>query len=328
MPELPEVEVVRRGLVPALTGALITDVWVADGRSLKRHISLSERQSDSVFATHGRTLTAAQQQVRAADFKARLTGSRLLTPARRGKFLWVPLSPERPDAAAPSQALFAHLAMSGQLLLREVDAPDDKHVRIRLLVQTAQGREIRMDFADQRRFGSLAIDPLIPITTGKHAGWGDSCGLLPAQAAHIARDLLDTEFNSFQVAKILQKKPQALKKLLLEQQLLSGIGNIYADEALWQARVHPEQPAASMSVRRIESVLAAAADVMERALEAGGTSFDELYVNTQGEAGYFARLLHAYGRQGLACDRCAHTIARISVAGRSSHFCPKCQRLR
>lgn len=321
MPELPEVEVVRAGLQPVVSGAQVIAAEVIDGRSLKRHISSQERLGGVISAQHGRTLDLAMQQLRAADFIRRITGVRLQSPARRGKFLWIPI-------AGTSEALFAHLAMSGQLLLRKPGAPDDRHVRIRIWLQTAVAGEVRLDFADQRRFGSLAIDPLVSTVDGKPAGWGDSAGVLPAQAAHIARDVLDAEFDIPIVAGLLKTRSGAIKKLLLEQQLLSGIGNIYADEALWQARVHPETPANRISIGRLEELLESAQAVMLRALDEGGTSFDSQYVNVNGESGYFVRSLNAYGRTGKPCRRCG-AVMRVSAAvGRSSHFCPVCQRRR
>lgn len=336
MPELPEVEVVRAGLERALIGATVTAAEVFDGRSLKRHLSAAEIASGQAAASHGKTLDARTQQLRANDFVQRITGATFLTPARRGKFMWIPLQSrehlqlQAAGAAGgePAQALLAHLAMSGQLLLRTPAAPEDKHVRIRLWVTTDAGEQLRLDFADQRRFGSLAIDRLIPTSDGKPAGWGTSAALLPQQAAHIARDLLDLHCDFAQVAKTLKTKQAAIKKVLLDQQLLSGVGNIYADEALWESQLHPETPAARIALPKLEMLLHNAAGVMAKALAEGGTSFDELYVNIAGEAGYFARSLQAYGRSGEACLRCGSTLISSQTIGRTSHFCPHCQRKR
>lgn len=321
MPELPEVEVVRAGLVPAVQDATVEGVEVFDGRSLKRHVSLQEKRAGSVSAGHGRTLDMRTQQLRSADFVQRLTGAHLLTPCRRGKFLWIPIAGRR-------EALFAHLAMSGQMLLRSPGAPDDKHVRIRLWMQTRESGQVRLDFADQRRFGSLAIDDTILVADGKPAGWGASEPLLPSQASHIARDLLDSEFDFASVAGQLKTRSIAIKKLLLDQTVMSGIGNIYADEALWAAGVHPETPAARVSGKRLQELLVAARAVMQKALAEGGTSFDALYVNVNGNSGYFSRSLQAYGRAGHPCNRCGTTLRRSVVGGRSSHFCPRCQKRR
>ncbi|MDO4241736.1 MAG: bifunctional DNA-formamidopyrimidine glycosylase/DNA-(apurinic or apyrimidinic site) lyase [Microbacteriaceae bacterium] len=324
MPELPEVEVVRAGLAPAVAGATVVAAEVFDARSLKRHISRAEQAAPArpaAAAGHGRTLSPEIQALRQTDFESRITGVQLDAPARRGKFLWIPI-------AGSGTALLAHLAMSGQLLLRAPDAPEDKHVRIRLWVETASAGQVRLDFADQRRFGSLAIDSLVPTADGFAAGWGTELPLLPGQAAHIGRDLLDPVFDFKTAAKSLKLRQTALKKLLLEQSLFSGIGNIYADEALWQAGLHPETAAHRVSAARLEALLRAAAEVMQHALAQGGTSFDAQYVNVDGEAGYFARDLNAYGRAGKPCLRCGTEMTAQIIGGRSSTFCPNCQKRR
>lgn len=287
MPELPEVEVVRAGLAAHLDGAVVGSVAVHDSRSLRRHPGPVE------------------------DFAQRLIGRRMLPPARRGKFLWIPLE--------AGDALLAHLGMSGQLLLREADAAEARHTRIRIGVTTAAG-PLRVDFADQRLFGSLALDELVSS--------GDHDDLVPAQARHIARDPLDPLFDESRFLVALARRGTAIKRALLDQQLLSGVGNIYADEALWAARIHPEQPAGSLSRARARQLLAEVRAVFLKALAEGGTSFDEQYRNVNGEAGYFAHSLNAYGRGGLPCPRCGGPIERVSFMNRGSHFCPRCQRRR
>ena len=282
MPELPEVEVVRRGLLP-LVGAEVEAVEVLDERALRRH------------------------QPGAADFEARLTGTVLGEPARRGKFLWVPLA----RRGQPEQhALLVHLGMSGQLLLDDEWRPH-RHERVRI----ALGGRILV-FADQRTFGSLALDPL----TGPAA--------IPSQVAHIALDPLDPAFDLPTVVRRMRARRTELKRALLDQSLVSGIGNIYADEALWAARLHPRQPTATMSAQAARRVLEESRHVMERALAEGGTSFDALYVNVNGQSGYFSRSLTAYGRDGEPCLRCGRALVRETFTNRSSHFCPRCQRLR
>ena len=287
MPELPEVEVVRAGLAAHLDGAVVDSVTVHDSRSLRRHPGPVE------------------------DFAQRLIGRRMLPPARRGKFLWIPLGPH--------DALLAHLGMSGQLLLREAGAAEARHTRIQIGVSTASG-PLRVDFSDQRLFGSLAVDELVPS--------GDHDDLVPAQARHIARDPLDPLFDESRFLGALARRDTAIKRALLDQQLLSGVGNIYADEALWAARVHPEQPSGSLSRVKARQLLAEVRAVFLKALAEGGTSFDEQYRNVNGEAGYFAHSLNAYGRGGLACPRCGGPIKRVSFMNRGSHFCPRCQRRR
>ena len=315
MPELPEVEVIRQGLAQAVNGARVASVDVLDARALKRH------QSGDASPER--------------DFAARLTGATLGAPARRGKFLWVPLDPgpagpagptgSAGGASAPTTALLGHLGMSGQMLLRTLEQPDDRHVRVRAWLDTREHGELRLDFCDQRLFGSLALDELVATDDGEAAGWGSEHALIPGQAAHIARDPLDPVFDAGRVLEQFARRRVHVKKALLDQRIVSGIGNIYADEALWLARVHPETPAANLSRQAGRRLLDAVHGVLEKALAEGGTSFDELYVNVNGESGYFAHSLNAYGRGGEACPRCGSFIKRIPFAGRSSHFCPRCQ---
>ena len=213
------------------------------------------------------------------------------------------------------------------MLLRTLEQPDDRHVRVRAWLDTREHGELRLDFCDQRLFGSLALDELVATDDGEAAGWGSEHALIPGQAAHIARDPLDPVFDAERVLEQFARRRVHVKKALLDQRIVSGIGNIYADEALWLARVHPETPAANLSRQAGRRLLDAVHGVLEKALAEGGTSFDEQYVNVNGEAGYFAHSLNAYGRGGDACPRCETPIKRIPFGGRSSHFCPRCQRL-
>ncbi|MFT4156609.1 MAG: bifunctional DNA-formamidopyrimidine glycosylase/DNA-(apurinic or apyrimidinic site) lyase [Microbacterium sp.] len=287
MPELPEVEVVRAGLAPAVIGSTITAVSVFDERALTRH------------------------PTGAADFAARLE-SRVITGAeRRGKFLWLPL-----DGA--DDALIAHLGMSGQMLLRVPDAAAERHERIRIHLGHPVHGELAVVFADQRTFGSLAVDALVV----------DGPTRVPSQVAHIARDPLDPLFDDRAFRFALAKRRSGVKRVLLDQRVISGVGNIYADESLWAARVHPETPAAALSTQRVRRLLAEIRTVLAKALAEGGTSFDAQYVNVNGQAGYFAHSLNAYGRGGEACPRCGAAIVREAFMNRSSHFCPRCQRRR
>lgn len=296
MPELPEVEVVRLGLAPAVTGAVIDAVTVLDERAVRRHDGPAE------------------------DFAAVLVGARLLAPRRRGKFLWVPID----DADDPASALLTHLGMSGQVLLRAADAPDERHTRIRLDVRHPEHGAVRIHFADQRLFGSMSVDALTDALDAP----GERDERLPAQARHIARDPLDPRFDERAVVAALRRRRTEVKRALLDQTLVSGIGNIYADEALWAARVHPRQPTATLSGPAATRLLAEVRAVLSRALEQGGTSFDQQYLNVNGESGYFSRSLNAYGRQGEPCPRCGSLIVRESFMNRGSHFCPRCQRIR
>ena len=341
MPELPEVEVVRAGLAPAITGARVIACEVRDARALKRHEPLGGPDGEG---GHGVTLSAAAGAARAADFERRVVGLSLAAPRRRGKFLWVPVVPAAGNsgavdagsgatgAEAPSAsgaALLAHLGMSGQMLLRDLTAPDDAHVRIRLWIEHPAHGELRLDFADQRLFGSLAIDALVPDPWGLGVAAADaSASLVPGQAIHIAPDPLESSFDDAAFIAGVRSRSRGVKQLILDQSLISGVGNIYADESLWRARLHPETPGSSISARKAAELLHHVREVFEKALAEGGTSFDEQYVNVNGQAGYFAHSLNAYGRGGEACPRCATSIKRVPFGGRSSHFCPRCQRKR
>ncbi|AOX47112.1 bifunctional DNA-formamidopyrimidine glycosylase/DNA-(apurinic or apyrimidinic site) lyase [Microbacterium sp. BH-3-3-3] len=296
MPELPEVEVVRAGLEPAVTGAVIASVDVRDERALTRH-------------TGG-----------AAHFEAELTGRRISSAVRRGKFLWMPVS--------DTEAIVTHLGMSGQMLLRVPGAPEERHERIRIELEHPVHGPLSVVFADQRTFGSLAVDTLVDTADGAAAGRGSDLARVPTQVAHIARDPLDPAFRADRFRARLAHTASGIKRVLLDQTVASGIGNIYADESLWAARIHPETAASALSTRAVNRLLAEVQAVLEKALAEGGTSFDAQYVNVNGQAGYFAHSLNAYGRTGQPCPRCGRPIVRVSFMNRSSHFCPHCQRVR
>ncbi|MBD8010711.1 bifunctional DNA-formamidopyrimidine glycosylase/DNA-(apurinic or apyrimidinic site) lyase [Microbacterium sp. Re1] len=300
MPELPEVEVVRHGLAPAVTGARVLSVDVLDERALTRH------PRD------------------AADFVGRLEGREVRAAARRGKFLWLPLD----ERAGEPEALVAHLGMSGQMLLRDPDTPLERHERVRLRVEHARHGVLAVVFADQRTFGSLAVDALLPTPDAAPGGYGTADPLVPSQVAHIARDPLDPAFDERDVITRIRRRSSAIKRILLDQSLVSGIGNIYADESLWAARIHPETHGTALSVQALRRLFAEVRLVLEKALAEGGTSFDAQYVNVNGQAGYFAHSLNAYGRGGKPCPRCGGPIRREAFMNRSSHYCPRCQRRR
>jgi formamidopyrimidine-DNA glycosylase len=305
VPELPEVEVVRHGLEPAVTGARIDEVEVLDERSLRRHVGPSE------------------------DFIERLTGATLLGAVRRGKFLWLPLEgPPVSGSQPPTEALIAHLGMSGQVLLRAVDAEASALTRVRFALTHPVHGPLRVDFVDQRIFGSMAIDGLLPTPDRAAAGYGMPLASIPSQVAHIARDPLDPAFDERLYRRRLAAKRTTVKRALLDQTLISGIGNIYADEALWAARVHYDQPTETLSARKSGELLAEVRTVLRRALVEGGTSFDAQYVNVNGASGYFSHSLRAYGQQGRPCARCGRLIVREQFMNRGSHFCPRCQRIR
>nr|WP_232842255.1 bifunctional DNA-formamidopyrimidine glycosylase/DNA-(apurinic or apyrimidinic site) lyase [Terrimesophilobacter mesophilus] len=292
---MPEVEVVRAGLAPFASGATVTRVDVLDERSLRRHPGPAE------------------------DFVDRLTGSTFMAPSRRGKFLWLPLG-----SPAAGEALVVHLGMSGQVLLR---APGtvDALTRIRIDLEHPQHGPARLNFVDQRIFGSMAIDALTAVAD---LAPGAQPERIPASVAHIARDPLDPHFDDDRFLAALRRRHTGIKRALLDQTLVSGIGNIYADEALWAARIHYDQATDALSRRRAIVLLSEVRAVLAKALAEGGTSFDTQYLNVNGESGYFSHSLNAYGQQGSPCPRCGRPIVRERFMNRGSHFCPYCQRRR
>jgi len=280
--------VVRAGLAPAVTGAAVASVTVFDERSLRRHDGPSE------------------------DFVDRLVGRSFAGASRRGKFMWLPLM-------GTPEALVVHLGMSGQVLLRDRET-DDNLTRIRLDISSPVMGDQRLNFVDQRIFGSMSIVPLVPTL--------DAAEHVPSQVSHIARDPLDPRFDDRQFFARLATRNSGIKRALLDQSLISGIGNIYADESLWMSKLHYEQPALSLTLPAKKRLLAAVREVLVKALAEGGTSFDEQYKNVNGNSGYFAHSLSVYGQQGLACPRCGRPVVREQFMNRGSHFCPHCQRLR
>jgi formamidopyrimidine-DNA glycosylase len=277
VPELPEVEVVRRGLATHVEGRRIAEVELRGHRVARRHLPGP------------------------ADLAARLAGRRVVAVRRRGKYLWWDLGEDL--------GLLLHLGMSGQLLVEDASAPDERHLHARFRFADV-GPELR--FVDQRTFGGLALSDLGPLG-------------VPATIAHIAPDPLEPAFDRDGVVRRVKAKHSAVKRVLLDQAVVSGIGNIYADEALWRAGVHGERPASALTKPRIGSVLDHAAEVMREALAQGGTSFDALYVNVNGASGYFDRSLAAYGQAGRPCRRCGTPIRREQFMNRSSYSCPRCQ---
>lgn len=276
MPELPEVETVRRGLHHLISGYRIVDALDLHPRTLKA-------ESIAPLST--------------------LKGARITGTGRRGKFLWITL--DRPVV------LVAHLGMSGQFLIAQKDRPAAKHVRAQFaLKKSLRSRELV--FNDQRTFGWLSVEQL---TDG-----------VPSSAAHIALDPFDPNFDyQGTITKFAQRRVR-IKTALLNQEIMSGVGNIYADEALWRARVNPESLTSELSRKKITAVIDCATQVMQEAIAQGGTSFDDLYIDLNGESGFFDQSLSAYGREDEPCPRCGAPIRRIVFGARSSHFCPRCQR--
>jgi formamidopyrimidine-DNA glycosylase len=279
VPELPEVEVVRRGLETHVVGRTISGVEVLHPRPVRRHVAGAD------------------------DFAARTTGRVVLGANRRGKYLWLPLD--------SGDAILGHLGMSGQMLVQPTGAPDERHLRVRFTLRASNRGAGELRFVDQRMFGGLSVSP-------------DGADL-PPEIAHIARDPVDPLFDDDAFVAAVRRRSSGIKRILLDQTVISGVGNIYADEALWRAQLHGERLGAKLRRADVLRLLADARGVMAAALDQGGTSFDALYVNVNGESGYFDRSLHAYGQEGRACDRCGTAIVRVSFMNRSSYFCPVCQ---
>ena len=293
MPELPEVEVVRCGLEQHAVGRTVADVDPRHPRALRRHVA-------------GPT-----------DFVDRLRGRRIQAARRRGKYLWLPL-------ADGDEALLAHLGMSGQLVVVPPGTPDERHLRVKIVFEDG-GPELR--FVDQRTFGGLALSsghaPAVHRSGGSDLVTGPAD--VPLELAHVAADPLEEGFDEVAFAAALRRRRTGVKRALLDQTLVSGIGNIYADEGLWRARLHYARATEGVNRPEITRLLAGVRAVFEEALRAGGTSFDALYVDVNGQSGYFERSLAVYGQEGLPCPRCGTPIRRESFMNRSSFFCPRCQ---
>ncbi|KIH97932.1 formamidopyrimidine-DNA glycosylase [Streptomonospora alba] len=264
------------------------------------------RTVDAVAVLHPRSVR--RHAAGAEDFSMRLEKRTITGTRRRGKYLWLELD--------SGDALLAHLGMSGQLLVQPPDRDAERHQRVRIGLGPAE-REVR--FVDQRTFGHLMIDPLIDDARGTSTG-------VPSVIGHIAPDPLDPAFDDEAFSALLRRKRTEVKRALLDQSAISGVGNIYADEALWRARLHWARPTANLRRPQISGLLEHVRDVLREALAAGGTSFDSLYVNVNGESGYFERGLKAYGRHGSPCERCGTPIRREAFMNRSSYSCPRCQR--
>ena len=289
MPELPEVEVVRRGLAAHVVGRTITAVRVNHPRAVRRH------------------------QEGPTDLTARLLDNVITGTGRRGKYLWLTLG--------SGEALVVHLGMSGQMLLGPSEGRSEatgeskqfktEHLRVATLLDDGTA----MSFVDQRTFGGWMLADLVTVDGTE----------VPVPVAHVARDPLDPLFDRAAVVKVLRGKHSEIKRQLLDQTVVSGIGNIYADESLWRAKVNGARIAETLTKPTLAALLGHAADVMTDALGQGGTSFDSLYVNVNGESGYFDRSLDAYGREGEPCRRCGAVMRRDKFMNRSSYYCPKCQ---
>ena len=278
---------VRRGLAAHVTGHTITAVQVHHPRAVRRHVPGAD------------------------DLTARLLGAHISGTDRRGKSLWLTLSDGDHDDGDHDDetALVVHLGMSGQMLLGEIANTD--HLRIAAVLDDGTA----LSFVDQRTFGGWQLAELVSVDGSR----------VPEPVAHIGRDPLDPRFDRDAVVNVLRRKNSEIKRQLLDQTVVSGIGNIYADEALWRAGVNGARIAAKLTRRQLAEVLDAAAEVMREALREGGTSFDSLYVNVNGQSGYFDRSLNVYGREDRGCRRCGAVIRREKFMNRSSFYCPICQ---
>ena len=276
MPELPEVETVRRGLHAIITGFRIADAQSLHPRAMK---------SESIAPL------------------ASLNGAKITGTNRRGKFMWITLN--RP------YVLTAHLGMSGQFLIHQPNRPKATHIRAQFQLKKAL-RNLELVFNDQRTFGWLSIE--------------ETTNYIPTSALHIAPDPFDPSFNFDATINNYLRRTIKIKTALLNQEIMSGVGNIYADETLWRAKIHPETLTSDLTKKKIATIIETATTVMQEAISQGGTSFDDLYINVNGESGFFEQSLNAYGQEGEPCPRCGTPIKRISFGQRSSHFCPKCQK--
>lgn len=346
MPELPEVETVRAGIADHSLGRSVRAVRVVDARSLRRHLPGP------------------------AHFEAALTGRTLRGAYRRGKYLWLTLSESDGTLADEALVVHLGMSgqllvrdepggdSGNDSEAREAFDEQPRHLRVALELGAAGATDgtastnrastnrvstgQRLLFVDQRIFGGMFLSPLVPdvpaaVATNKVAPGEVAPGevperfLVPEAVMHIARDPLDEFFDPAAVRRKFLRTSSGIKKVLLDQSVISGVGNIYADEALWRARLHYAKPARTLSAAQTRELLEAVTQVLRESLAAGGTSFDALYVNVLGESGYFERSLNAYGRAGEPCHRCAEAdrtslIVREPFQNRSSYRCPHCQR--
>ncbi|MBE9037375.1 DNA-formamidopyrimidine glycosylase [aff. Roholtiella sp. LEGE 12411] len=281
MPELPEVETVRRGLNQLTLNQEITGGDVLLDRTIAYPFSVGE-------------------------FIAGIKGSAIATWHRRGKYLLAELSPSSPVATW----LGVHLRMTGQLLWLHRDEPLHKHTRVRIFF----GDQQELRFIDQRTFGKMWwVPPGIAVES------------IITGLAKLAADPFSPEFTIEYLALKLQNRRRPIKTALLDQSVVAGLGNIYADEALFKSGVLPETLCIDLQPKQIERLRTAIIQVLETSIEAGGTTFSN-FLNVKGVNGNYGGVAWVYNRAGEPCRVCDTAIVRIRLAGRSSHFCPQCQR--
>lgn len=275
MPELPEVETVRKGLERLVVGKTIEKVRVLWPK---------------IIASPSAEL-----------FDLQLTGQTIEQMERRGKYLIFKLS---------HADLISHLRMEGKYEVHLADDPLTKHTHV--IFMFTDGTELR--YLDVRKFGRMVL-----VEKDQSQFYKGILALGPEPTP--------AEFKLARFKKELKQHRKAVKPLLLDQRLVTGLGNIYVDEALWEARIHPEQPADSLKPKEVEKLYHAIIDVLDRAVAAGGTTIRS-YLNALGEAGTFQVSLNVYGQTGKPCLRCGTPIEKIKVAQRGTHFCPTCQKLK
>jgi len=283
MPELPEVEVVRKGLAKHVKNRKISNAKVRNNRALRNF----------EFSTK--------------TFEKTVAGSTINSVERRGKFLWMTLKNS-------SQAISAHLGMSGQMLMVKKEEKPSTHARVTFDFSDTKRS---LHFIDQRTFGWVNLEELVEAKDKR---------LVPQSVLHISPDLFEETFDLDKTISNIKKRKTGIKQALLNQEIVAGIGNIYADEALWLAKTHWADVCENLSEKKINEILISAKEVMAKALEKGGTSFDDLYIDVNGESGYFENELNAYGREGERCYRCDLEMVREAFSNnRSSTICPNCQ---
>lgn len=353
MPELPEVETVRAGIADHSLGRPVRAVRVVDARSLRRHLpGLAHFEA----ALTGRALRGAYRRgkylwLTLSEADGTLADEALVVHLGMSGQLLVRDEPGgESDSESEARAAFDE---------------QPRHLRVALELGPAGATSVagatggaastnrastgqRLLFVDQRIFGGMFLSPLVPdvpaaVAVNEVAQGEVAPGevperflvserfLVPEAVKHIARDPLDEFFDPAAVRRKFLRTSSGIKKVLLDQSVISGVGNIYADEALWRARLHYAKPARTLSAAQTRELLEAVTQVLRESLAAGGTSFDALYVNVLGESGYFERSLNAYGRAGEPCHRCAEAgrttlMVREPFQNRSSYRCPHCQR--
>ena len=351
MPELPEVETVRAGIADHSLGRPVRAVRVVDARSLRRHLP---GPAHFEAALTGRTLRGAYRRgkylwLTLSEADGTLAYEALVVHLGMSGQLLVRDEPDSElgsDSGSDSEARAAfdehprHLRVALELGPAGATSAAGATRGAASTNRTSTGQ--RLLFVDQRIFGGMFLSPLVPdipaaVVVNEVAP--DEMGqsevperfLVPEAVKHIARDPLDEFFDPAAVRRKFLRTSSGIKKVLLDQSVISGVGNIYADEALWRARLHYAKPARTLSVAQTRELLEAVTQVLRESLAAGGTSFDALYVNVLGESGYFERSLNAYGRAGEPCHRCAEAgrttlMVREPFQNRSSYRCPHCQR--